>query len=210
MEMYINHEVKKYLNDLSAKLPAPGGGSASALVGATGVALLSMVVNFTVNKKGYEIYQSEISQLMTQLDSLQAELESLVDADVEAYSKVSMAYSLPKNSDFEKQQRDFEIQKVLKIAMQVPKQIVEYCHQGIMLAERIADIGNKNLITDVACGVLFLMSALVSAKYNVDVYLKFMNDPDFVDKTRKEISDTVIESESFTKITLEKVNKILG
>ncbi|TBR15974.1 hypothetical protein EPO66_05245, partial [bacterium] len=46
--VYINKSIKKYLEDLSAKKPVPGGGSASALTAALGSSLISMVVNFTL------------------------------------------------------------------------------------------------------------------------------------------------------------------
>ena len=68
--MYIDDSMKKYLDDLSARIPAPGGGSASALVGATGLSCLLMVANFTTNKKGYEQYQNEIKKITSELESI--------------------------------------------------------------------------------------------------------------------------------------------
>ncbi|HBG63060.1 MAG TPA: hypothetical protein DDX16_02260 [Candidatus Omnitrophica bacterium] len=46
--MYSNQSLKHYLDNLAAKKPAPGGGSAAALVGAIGCALLSMACNGTI------------------------------------------------------------------------------------------------------------------------------------------------------------------
>ena len=60
--MYIEDSLKKYIDDLSAKLPAPGGGSAAALTGALGVSLILMVLNYTVGKEKYKKFEEELSQ----------------------------------------------------------------------------------------------------------------------------------------------------
>jgi len=51
---YINSPIKKYMKDLGANLPAPGGGSAAALTAGLGVSLLLMVVSFTEGNKAYK------------------------------------------------------------------------------------------------------------------------------------------------------------
>lgn len=48
--MYCNKTLRGYLDDLAAKLPAPGGGSAAALTASEAAALISMVINFTIGK----------------------------------------------------------------------------------------------------------------------------------------------------------------
>ena len=47
--MYVKGSIEEYLNDLAARKPAPGGGSAAALQAATGVALMSMVANAAID-----------------------------------------------------------------------------------------------------------------------------------------------------------------
>ena len=55
--MYNEGSLKQYLNDLAAKLPAPGGGSAAALTAALGASLISMVLNFTIGKTKRAIFK---------------------------------------------------------------------------------------------------------------------------------------------------------
>ena len=55
--MYNDSSLKQYLNDLAAKLPAPGGGSAAALTAALGASLISMVLNFTIGKTKSTIFK---------------------------------------------------------------------------------------------------------------------------------------------------------
>ncbi len=50
--------------------PTPGGGSVSALVGALGAALTSMVCNFTVGKEKFKDVETEVSQILSESEEL--------------------------------------------------------------------------------------------------------------------------------------------
>jgi len=208
-EYYIEKTLKKYLDDLGAKLPAPGGGSASALVSATGTALLSMTSNFTVDKKGYEQYQEEIKEILSELESGQKRLCELIDIDVKVYEKVATAYKLPKNTDDEKRIREQQIQQVLKEALEVPYEIITVSQKMIIIAERLTVIGNKNLISDVGCGTNFLLAGIESAKFNVDINLKYITDKDYVKIKRESVEKVVIQCREKANNILAEVNKQL-
>ncbi|MCK4518778.1 MAG: cyclodeaminase/cyclohydrolase family protein, partial [Candidatus Omnitrophica bacterium] len=45
--MYLKKSIETYLKDLSAKKPAPGGGSAAGLTAAMGASLACMVLQFS-------------------------------------------------------------------------------------------------------------------------------------------------------------------
>ena len=53
-----------FLDALASKAPVPGGGGASALVGALGAALCTMVGNYTVGKKKYAAVEADVRVLM--------------------------------------------------------------------------------------------------------------------------------------------------
>ena len=76
--------LKKYLDDLAARLPAPGGGSAAALTAAAGAALISMVANFTIGKEKYKSAEEEIGNVLSSAEDLRRKLTNLVDEDVTA------------------------------------------------------------------------------------------------------------------------------
>lgn len=175
LKKYISSSIKKYLDDLSAKLPAPGGGSAAALVSAIGVSCLLMVANFTIDKKGYEQYQDEIKEILKQLTTCCSLLATLIDEDVKAYTILSDAY---------KTKITGKIQLALKNAISVPCRIFDISVETIPLADRLSEIGNKNLLSDVACGVSMLKAGIESAKFNIDINLKFMEDAEFVKETK--------------------------
>ena len=87
-----------WLNTLASKSPVPGGGGASALVGAAGVALGSMVGSLTVGKKKYAAVEADIIALNVRAEALRKQLEALVQADAEAFLPVAAAYKLPKEA----------------------------------------------------------------------------------------------------------------
>ena len=63
-----------FVEMLAGKDPVPGGGGASALVGALGTALGNMVGSLTVGKKKYADVEEDIRRLKTEADALQQEL----------------------------------------------------------------------------------------------------------------------------------------
>ena len=210
MSKYLNQPLEKYLNDLSARLPAPGGGSAAALVASTGVSLLCMVANFTIDKKGYEEYRDEIKSILAKLEKNRVKLNDLIDEDVAAYEKVSEVYKLPQNTEHEKKQRELTIQSVLKEAMSVPYEIMEISINSISYSKKLAIIGNKSLISDISCGVFFLRSAIEAARDNVIINLNSIKDKSFVEQKTKalELSVSAVLTE-IDKIIIS-VNSLLN
>ncbi len=172
--------LKKYLDDLAAKLPAPGGGSAAALTAATGAALISMVANFTIGKEKYKSAEDEIKNVLSSSEDLRRKLTNLVDQDVTAYKKLSSAYKLAKDSPEDKRKRHQAIQEALKEALAAPLEVCKCCHQAVKLCPIIAEKGNLNLISDVGVAVAFLESGFESALLNVEINLKNIKDEQFI------------------------------
>lgn len=77
----MNLSCEGFLEELASKAAAPGGGGASALVGAAGVALGSMVGSLTVGKKKYAAVEADIIALNVRAEALRKRLEALVQAD---------------------------------------------------------------------------------------------------------------------------------
>lgn len=205
MTKYIDSPIRKYLDDLSSKLPAPGGGSASALTSSLGISLLLMVTNFTVGKKGYEEYQDELKKILSHLSSLVSHLASLVDEDVSAYTILSEAYKLPKNTENEIKLRNEKIQAALKNAMSVPCRIFEISVDVLPVADRLSEIGNKNLLSDVTCGVSLLRAGIESAKVNIDVNLKYLKD----ESASGGNNETKTKHKKMIKTAFEDIEKII-
>jgi len=202
---YLDTTIKKYLDDLALNLPAPGGGSAAALVSCLGISCLLMVANFTVSKKGYESVQEEIKNIIAELSKNKMELEKYIDKDVKAYNEVVTAFKLPKNTPVEIETREKKIQEATKNAAYVSFEMMKFSHQCLIFAERLLEIGNKNLVTDIACGVLFLYSGILAAKYNVLINLKSIKDTSFTQDIKKEVKKIVTDTKIISKKILQKI-----
>lgn len=173
-------QLKKYLDDLAAGLPAPGGGSAAALTAATGVSLISMVVNFTVGKEKYRSAEGKIKEILNSSQDLQQRLLDLVDQDVVGYKKVSAAYKLPKENAEDKKKRTEAIQEALKEALEAPLEVCKMSHQAAKLCPELAEKGNINLVSDVGVAIVLLESAFQSALLNVEINLNSIKDEKFI------------------------------
>jgi len=186
MRKYQDTDLKKYLDDLAARLPAPGGGSAAALTAALGAALVSMVVNFTIGKPRYAQYEKGLKTTIDKSERLRTEFLNLVDLDVMAYRS-----------------------KNLRDALNVPFVVCRLSFEGMKLLPALIKKGNINLISDVAVAAAFLESAFASAYFNVEINLKSLNDQKLTAKIRKELS---VKQKTIKKIRLEtevKVGKII-
>jgi len=184
MPNYIEQSIKKYLNDLGAKLPTPGGGSAAALTGALAGSLALMVCNFTIGNEKFAGSQEEAKGTLSLVTELQEELLKLVDEDTKVYGKVNLAYKLPKNAEEEKIRRALAIQKALKEAMQIPMKIAQVSYQLLEISDRLVEIGNPGLITDTGMVAILAYAAIESARLNVEINLASITDEEFVKQKR--------------------------
>ena len=168
-----------FINKLASSDPTPGGGGASALVGAIGMALGHTVGSLTVGKPKYAQYEEELQQLMDRASLLQDSLLRLIQADADAFAPLAAAYGLPKDTPEQQQHKAEVMAKVLKEAAAVPLAIMEACGEAIALHERFAACGSKLVISDVGCGVICCKAALQAASLNVFINTKAMADREY-------------------------------
>lgn len=178
--MYIQKPMEHYLDKLASRSPEPGGGSASALVGCLGAALVSMVGNLTLGKEKYKDVQAEIENLLKETEAVRADLQRLVQEDTEAFAAVSQAYKMPKETEEQKKARSQKIQEGLKgAATEVPFQICEKSLIVARLSKTGADIGNVGAVSDAGVAVLFADACAQAAAMNVKINLNAIRDEAF-------------------------------
>ena len=136
MEM-MEQNCNRFLEELASKAAVPGGGGASALVGAVGTALGNMVGCLTVGKKKYAAVEPDLLALNEKAAALRVRLEGLVEADAEAFVPLAKAYSIPK----EDPAQAGIMAQALEAAAAVPLEIMECCCQAIAPAGRIRGQG---------------------------------------------------------------------
>ncbi len=172
----IDMQVKEYLKVLKSDAPAPGGGSVSALAGAQGVALFSMVADLTLGKEKYADYQEICRSAKERGASLYAELVESVDRDTEAFNLVSAAFKMPKETDEEKAARKQAIADGTLVATEVPFHTMELGYEGLMLAKSMIGRSNPNAASDLGVAILNLTGCIKGAWLNVKINLPGVKD----------------------------------
>ena len=190
---FTKNTCEELVDVLASKAPVPGGGGASALVGAIGMALGNMVGSLTVGKKKYADVEADIIALKEKATALQADFLRLVDADAEAFEPLSKAYGMPKETEEQKAEKARVMAIVLKDACAVPMEIMEKCCEAIDVIEEFAAKGSALAISDAGVGVVFCKAALLGASLNVYINTKSMADKEYAaslnEKADKMIAD---------------------
>lgn len=179
--------VTEFVQELGSPSPAPGGGSAAALAGALGAALVAMVCQLTIGRKSYQEVSAEFEGLLPHAEAKSRELLALMDADAEAYRRVIAAYKLPRETDAEKQTREAEVQEALKAAANVPLEIARACAEVLEQTMGVSARGNKNAASDAGAGALLAEAGLQAAILNVEINLGLIRDTSFVGAVRAEL-----------------------
>jgi len=174
----LDKSVTEFTELLASKAPVPGGGGASALVGAIGIALGDMVGELTVGKKKYAAVEEDVKALMAKAQDLRVRLLACVNKDAEAFEPLSKAYGIPKDDPA----RDEVMEACLREAAAPPLEILDLCCEAIDLQREFADKGSVLAVSDAATGVVFCWSAMYGAAVNVKVNTKAMKDREYAGK----------------------------
>lgn len=208
--MYVDGSIRKYLEDLAAKMPAPGGGSSAALSGAMAAALMSMVLNFTIGNKKYKSFEDVAGKLLIKSEELRAIFIEFFMKDIKSYEAVADAYKLPKDTEEHKKGRKEIMQNALKYALSVPLDICKYSVEAMRLCPELAKNANKNLICDVEVPVRLLEAAFYSAKINVVMNQKEIEDIKFNEIASRELNVLEEELLAYKGISEMEIKKIIG
>ena len=168
--------IQGFADELASKAPTPGGGGASALVAAVGVALGHMVGSLTVGKKKYAEVEADIVRLMEEAAALQKCLLALIQEDAEAFEPLAKAYGLPKDTPQELAYREEIMAEALQTACSAPLAIMKACCEAIALHREFAAKGSALALSDAGVGVAFCKAALKGASLNVFINTKAMAD----------------------------------
>jgi methenyltetrahydrofolate cyclohydrolase len=174
-----DHRFTDLLTAFRSPEPTPGGGSAAALAGAVGASLLAMVAGLPKPRAATSEEVARLSVAGVRCVALSEGLAALVDRDSEAYLEVVAAFRLPKGTDEDKTDRTLRIQEGLRMATDVPLEVMRACAAAIDQAAVVAAFGNRNASTDVRVALELLGAGLRGARLNVDVNLGSVTDARF-------------------------------
>jgi formiminotetrahydrofolate cyclodeaminase len=170
----------EYLDALASEAPAPGGGSATGLVGALGAALVCMVANYTVGRPKYAEVEERVRGALEEAERLRRMLMCLTEEDEVAYEAVAAARRLPRKSDPEKAARRGAIQDATRAAVTPPLEMAAAARRALELSGTVAEHGNALLASDAGVAALLAEAALRASAINVRVNLATLGDAPFV------------------------------
>ena len=203
--LYIDKSCAEFVEILASSAPVPGGGGASALVGAIGTALGNMVGSLTVGKKKYAEVETDIIRLKEKSDDLQAEFLRLVDEDAVSFGPLSKAYGIPKDDPT----RGKAMEDALRIATTAPMDIMHACARSIEIIAEFAQKGSAIAISDAGVGAALARAAIVGASFNVYINTKAMTDREYAGKINAEADELlekyVAKAEEIVAKVYEKV-----
>jgi methenyltetrahydrofolate cyclohydrolase len=187
--MLIEKTVRDLVAAFAAPEPTPGGGSAAALAGAVGSALLSMVAGLPTTRHGSEADRTSLAGARERLCGIIADLSALLDEDAAAYDRVMAAYRRPRGTDEEKAARRAAIQEALTGATDTPLRVMARCREALGLAAAIAAHGNPSAASDLQVGIALLSAGLDGARLNVEVNLDGLKDQARVTRIRSDVEE---------------------
>ncbi|ASS41430.1 hypothetical protein AXF21_05775 [Eubacterium minutum ATCC 700079] len=205
----VDMKITEFLDVLKSDAPAPGGGSASALSGAQGCALLMMVADLTLGKEKYRDFEEICLQAKKKGQSLYEELRASVDRDTEAFNLISAAFKLPKDTDEEKAVRRAAIADGTLTATEVPFNTMKLGFEALKLVESLIGKSNPNCSSDLGVGALHLKACIEGSWLNVKINLPGVKNEEKAAYFEKEGRSMYEASEKIAAECFDKVLKAL-
>lgn len=153
---YLELPLERFLEILAAREPVPGGGGAAAVSVALGAALAAMAARYSGSRL------DDAGELARKADALRATVQSLIEKDAAAYSRVLEIYRSDDRS---------ELKEALSAAADVPLSIAMAGAEVSELGVSIAEHGNPNLRGDAVTAVLLAESGARAAGLLVNLNL---------------------------------------
>lgn len=183
--------IGEYLSALGSKSATPGGGAVAALSGAQAAALLEMVCNLT---RGND---AQIAAIRVRTADARRRFLELANEDMQCFDRVMSAWKLPPG------ERDTTMQPALKGAAIPPLGMIALAISLVDDAAALAEIGNKNLLTDVGVAVCLIQATVQSAGLNVLVNLQSITDAEFNREARSALSSAQEQLPGLVKLGAE-------
>ena len=202
--MLLEQKTTDFLEQLSSSAPIPGGGGASAAVGAFASALGLMVTNLTVGKKKYADVEEEILEIREKLEQKKQDLVRMVDEDAEAFEPLAKAYRMPKETEEEQAEKEKVMEAALKNAAEAPLCIMKTIVDTMEMIRVLGEKGSRLAVSDEGVAILFAQAALEGASLNIFINTKMMKDQEEAERlnyladqliaTGKELKETTYDA----------------
>ncbi len=182
----VDMHVDDFVQEVSRDSSTPGGGSIAALSGSIGAALSSMVSNLSTGGRGTTDIDPILMPVAEEAQGLKDQLLNAVDEDTNAFDKYMEAKRMPKSTEEERKKRKEAMQEGLKHAVEVPMETARTSAKVIDLAEKTAEHGKEDAVSDALVAAQMAYSGVVGGIANVKINIGDIEDEEFVEKTLDE------------------------
>ena len=193
---YSTYALIDLLDAFASNEPVPGGGSAGALAGATGVSLLIMAAGLPKTRSGAPEETADLAEASARLRPLRDSLVTLIDRDSQAYRAVLAAFRLPKSGEAEMRARTAAIQAAMQGATDVPLDTMRACQQALRGSIVVARNALATAKSDVGTAIELLVAALRGSAMNIDANLESVKDAAYAGRIRAERDQLAADSEA--------------
>jgi glutamate formiminotransferase / formiminotetrahydrofolate cyclodeaminase len=195
---------RDFSDELSTDSPAPGGGSAAALIGALGASLDAMVANLTVKNRKCRDNWDLMRELAPEAQYLKDDLLNAIDDDTAAF-----------NAWMDAARQDGDVQAAVIKAIEVPLRVLKQCPRIISIASLLEEKGMQASVSDAGVAAAAAGAAAVGAYYNVLINLGEIKDSGFIGRTMKLAEGYLEESMGsadgvFTSVREKLIKKVEG
>ena len=197
---------KNFVEELSTNSPAPGGGSVSALAGALGAALASMVAALTHEKKEMLNSKPEMDEIGVEAQALKDRLSFLVDEDTNAFNKVMDANRMSATTNEERMAKEKAVENSNKYAIDIPLETAEKCYRVIEIAEVLVEKGNPNSVSDGGVAAEVGLAGVRGGSLKVLINLPGVVDEAYCDEKRRAVEILIQKAEAKHKVVFDKTH----
>jgi len=161
--------VRQFIDALSARRATPGGGSAGALIGALGAALVAMVCRIALGRPGAGPATAPLRGLLADADRIAAELAALAADDIAAVDGALAARELPGATAAEMAARSAAVDSAARRLLEVPLACARTCAELLRRCRPAIELAGGHVAADAAAGAYAALAALRIAALNVRV-----------------------------------------
>jgi formiminotetrahydrofolate cyclodeaminase len=197
----------EFLAALASEEPAPGGGTAAAVTGAMGAALVEMVAALTLGKEKFADAHAAVRPIAEAASTARREMLDLAREDSQAFQAVVAARRLPKETDEEKAARSKAVALTNRVATEVPMRTARAAARLLAALPELVAKGNPSAASDAGTAALLLEASAEGALLNVGINLPGIKDTGFVEQMQRESAELQSDVQRERSKVLEAVRK---
>jgi glutamate formiminotransferase / formiminotetrahydrofolate cyclodeaminase len=184
-----------FLDAVAAAEATPGGGSVSAMAGALGAALATMVGRLTADRPPSSEAGEAMREAVRRAEDLRAALTRRVDEDAAAYTAVMRARRLPQRTESAKRQRREAIESAMVQATEVLLGTARASRDALDVIALVVDRSSVHAVTDAGTGAWMALAAVQGAALAIRANARLIADASRAEAWRQEAEARVSEAQ---------------